>query len=106
MSHIDTGAPFTPARVMPAARTDTNMRGVMNLRVGQRRALHSIEQDLAASDPRLGALFFAFTEQFSGEKMPRAEKIKSRPLRLLARSGRPGRRRAGADWSAWPRAIP
>ena len=79
----------------------------MNVRVGRRRALHGIEQDLARSDPRLDTLFFAFTKQVNGEKMPRTEKIKSAPLRLLARPRRrSARRRAGEDWRAWPRAIP
>jgi hypothetical protein len=107
VTHTGPGAIFTPLRVMCAAIADTSMGGVMNLRVGRRRALHGIERDLASSDPRLDVLFSSFTKQVSGEKMPRREKVKSAPLRPLARSRRrSARRRAGEDWRAWPRAIP
>jgi hypothetical protein len=107
VTHTGPGATFTPLRVMCAAIADASMGGVMNLRLGRRRALHGIEQVLASSDPRLDMLFSTFTKQVSGEKMPRTEKVKSAPLRLLARSRRrSARRRAGEDRRAWPRAIP
>ena len=107
MTHTGTGCDIHPAA--GDVRSDRGYKhgGVMNLRVGQRRALHGIERDLASSDPRLDLLFSTFTKQVNGEKMPRTEKIKSAPRRLLARSRpRSARRRAGEDWRAWPRAIP
>lgn len=67
----------------------------VNLHVGWRRALRDIERDLADSDPPLDELFFSFAQQARGEKMPRTEKIRTKPLGLIARLGRrAGRRRA------------
>jgi hypothetical protein len=60
----------------------------MNLRPGRWRALHRIERDLAARDPCLQALFYSFTQQTRGEKMPRTERIKTKPRRLLTWLGR------------------
>jgi hypothetical protein len=60
----------------------------MNLRPGRWRTLHQIERDLAARDPRLHALFYSFTEQTRGEKMPRTERITTKPRRLLTWLGR------------------
>jgi hypothetical protein len=66
----------------------------MNLRPGRWRALHGIERDLADGDPCLHALFFWFTQEAGGEEMPRVERVRAKPLRLLARLGRrPERRR-------------
>jgi hypothetical protein len=59
----------------------------MSQRLGRRRALRDIARDLADSDPRLDELFFSFTQLASGGKMPRAEKIRTRPLRLIPRMG-------------------
>ena len=56
-----------------------------NLRAGRWRALRQIERDLADSNPGLEALFFSFTQQAQSQKMPRVEKVRSKPLRLLAR---------------------
>jgi hypothetical protein len=53
-----------------------------------RRALRDIGRDLADSDPRLGELFRYFNERTSGGKIPCTEKIRARPLGLLARIGR------------------
>jgi hypothetical protein len=61
-------------------------------RLGRQRALRDIERDLADSDPRLDELFSSFIQLASGGKMPRAEKIGTRPLQLIARMGRRGRR--------------
>jgi hypothetical protein len=36
-------------------------------------------------DPGLEALFFSFTQQAEGRQMPLVEKVRSKPLRLLAR---------------------
>jgi len=58
---------------------------VINLRLTRRRALREIERGLADSDPRLDELFFSFTQLASGGKTPRAEKIRSTPLQLIAR---------------------
>ena len=59
----------------------------MSLRLGPRRTLRDIARDLADSDPRLDELFFSFTQLASGGKIPRVEKIRTRPLRLIARMG-------------------
>jgi hypothetical protein len=67
----------------------------MRLRLGRRRALRDIARDLADSDPRLDELFFSFTQLASGGKTPRAEKIRSTPLRLIARMGQ--RERLASD---------
>ena len=57
-------------------------------RQSRRRALSDIGRELADSDPRLGELFLSFNERASGEKIPCTEKIRARPLGLLARIGR------------------
>ena len=54
----------------------------------RRRALSDIGRELAASDPRLSELFLYFNERASGGKIPCTEKIRARPLSLLARIGR------------------
>jgi hypothetical protein len=54
----------------------------------RRRALSDIGRELADSDPRLGELFLYFNERASGGKIPCTEKIRARPLALLARIGR------------------
>jgi hypothetical protein len=54
----------------------------------RRRALRDIGRELADSDPRLGELFVYFNERTSGGKIPCTEKIRPRPLGLLARIGR------------------
>jgi hypothetical protein len=56
-----------------------------NLRAGRWRALRQIERDLVELDPGLEALFFSFTQQAESRQMPRVEKVRSKPLRLLAR---------------------
>jgi hypothetical protein len=69
------------------------------------RALSDIERELADSDPRLGELFLYFNERASGGKIPCTEKIRARPLCLLARIGR-RMRPAPADFDRmatwWP----
>jgi hypothetical protein len=59
----------------------------MSRRRGRQRALRDIARDLADSDPCLDELFFSFNERASGEKMPRAERIRTGPLGLIARMG-------------------
>jgi hypothetical protein len=75
----------------------------MNPRLSRRWALHEIERDLADFDPRLDELFSLFTRLARGAKKPGAERIRTAPLRLLARlAPRPDRHQAGEDWSASP----
>jgi hypothetical protein len=57
----------------------------MNLRLRHRRTLRAIERNLADSDPSLTKLFSTFTVLAQGEERGRAEKVKARPLRALAR---------------------
>jgi len=54
----------------------------------ERRALDSIRDGLARSDPRLAALLATFTRLASGEAMPVREKLRERPLRAIRRSHR------------------
>ena len=65
-------------------------------RRSRRRDLSDIGRELADSDPRLAELFLSFNERASGGKIPGTEKIRARPLGLLARIGR-GMRPAPAD---------
>jgi len=66
----------------------------------EQRALDSIRDGLAGSDPQLAALLGTFTRLASGEKMPVREELPERPLRAVRRSRRkrrhsrpgPGRR--------------
>jgi hypothetical protein len=58
----------------------------------QEKALEGIESTLRASDPKLAALYATFTRLTSCEEMPRAEQLRHRAGRLLARV----RRFAGA----------
>lgn len=64
-------------------------------RLGRQRALGGIARDLADTDPRLDELFLSFNERACGWKMPRSERIRARPLELIARIGR--RVRAPSD---------
>lgn len=79
----------------------------MNRRQTRKRALRDIERDLAACDPRLDELFWLFTRLARGAKIPAAEKIRTAPLRLLARLGpQADRHQAGPDGHAQPRTNP
>jgi len=72
-----------------------------------RQALRDIERELARSDPRLSELFSSFTERARGQRRPRAEQIRTGPLRLLVRLRRQqGRDRPGEDRRARPRTTP
>ena len=57
----------------------------MKPRRGRQRVLRAMEQDLAASDPRLMALFSSFTLLVQDEQMPWAERIVAWPQRMLGR---------------------
>jgi hypothetical protein len=61
------------------------MAVTMKPRLGRQRVLRKMERDLAASDPRLMALFSSFTLLAQDEEMPWAEKIVAWPLRILGR---------------------
>lgn len=58
----------------------------------EQRALDSIRDRLARSDPELARLLAAFTKFASGEKMPVREKLRERSLRAIHRSRRKRRR--------------
>jgi hypothetical protein len=60
----------------------------MSLYLGRRRALRNIERHLADSDRNLDELFCSFSELVRDELMPRTEKIRAGPIRLLALLGR------------------
>jgi hypothetical protein len=67
------------------------------------RVLREIERELTVSDPHLAALLRVFAILAKDQRMPRAERIRRGPLRLLSRprrdrSRRPGPRRAGEGW--------
>jgi hypothetical protein len=59
---------------------------VMSPDAWEQRALDSIRDGLAGSDPRLAALLGTFTRLASGEKMPVREELPERPLRAVRRS--------------------
>lgn len=62
----------------------------MKLDRSERRALREIEMALADSDSRLNELFFSFTLQGLGQKMPGAQRIRAWPVLRTARDGRGG----------------
>ena len=57
----------------------------MSLSRRRLRTLREIEQDLAISDPGLDRFFLSFTLRAGGREMPRAERLKPWPSRMLAR---------------------
>jgi len=63
----------------------------MSLSEQEQHALHSIEDRLTGSDPRLASLLATFTRLTSGEEMPVREKIRA-ARRRATRSGRRSRR--------------
>src|ERR1700760_4711782 len=70
--------------------------GVKILSRPRRRALREIERNLAESDPRLDELFLSFAERAGRAEMPRAQEMRSAPLRRFLRRGpRPDRHRRG-----------
>ena len=79
----------------------------MSGRLGQRRALRSIERELARSDPRLVALFLSVAHLGRGKAMPEAEMIRARAGWLPAWLGRRAdRHRTGEDGRARHRTMP
>jgi hypothetical protein len=50
----------------------------MSLRARQQRALHRIEQTLAADDPRLGSMFAIFTRLTQHEAISMTERVRTR----------------------------
>jgi hypothetical protein len=59
----------------------------MSWRLGRQRALGDIARDLADTDPCLDELFLSFNARAYGAKMPRTERIRAKPLGLIARIG-------------------
>ncbi len=57
----------------------------MSLRIGERRKLRRIEQDIASADPRLAALYTMFGRLSRPEVMPRLERIHVWKIRRAAR---------------------
>lgn len=76
---------IAPARAVVLTSLFQLVAVAMNLRLRHRRSLRAIERNLADSDPRLAKLFAAFTVLAHGEERGRAEKVKARPMRALAR---------------------
>lgn len=74
-----------PARAVVLTSLIQLVGVAMNLRLRHRRSLRAIERNLADSDPSLTKLFSAFTDRAPGEERGRAENVKARPLRALAR---------------------
>jgi hypothetical protein len=70
----------------------------MSLSAWEQRALHSIENSLAGSDPELTTLLGAFTELVSAEEMPAAERVTPSwlPFRPPSRKSR----RFGRGWAS------
>ena len=76
---------IAPARAVVLTSLFQLVPVAMNLRLRHRRILRAIERNLADSDPPLTELFSTFTVLSQGEERGRAEKVKARPLRALAR---------------------
>lgn len=84
----------------------------MGLSEREQRALDSIEDGLAGSDPKLASLLATFTRLTAGDALPARETIRACPRRPGARrryhcldigSRRPRRPRTGLRWQlAWP----
>ena len=76
---------IAPARAVVLTSLIQLVAIAMNLRLRHRRSLRAIERNLADSDPSLTKLFSTFTARAQGEERGRAENVKARPLRALAR---------------------
>ena len=77
--------PIAPARAVILTSLVQLVAVAVNLRWRHRRTLRAIERNMADSDPSLTKLFSTFTVLAQGEERGRAEKVKARPLRALAR---------------------
>lgn len=71
----------------------------MSLSAWEQRALQSIENSLAGSDPELTTLLGAFTELVSGEEMPAAEKVTPSWLAFRKPRRLSRRRRLSMQWA-------
>lgn len=69
--------PVAGARRVPAACVGRGVR-VVSLSADDRRALGLIEEEIAASDPRLAAMLSVFNRLADGEAMPGSERIRAR----------------------------
>jgi hypothetical protein len=76
---------IAPARAVVLTSLIQLVAVAMNLRLRHRRSLRAIERNLADSDPSLTELFSEFTDRAQGEERGRAENVRARPLRALAR---------------------
>jgi Protein of unknown function (DUF3040) len=72
----------------------------MSLSSDDRRALDSITENLAESDPVLAGLLDTFTRLTAGEAMPAREQIGARRRQMQGTAGRKRARRAGRRPSA------
>ena len=78
----------------------------MSLSAREQRALDSIHEQLARSDPQLTVILAAFTRLVSNEDMPTRETIRQSPWRAIAgswRRRRDGPRSAASRWTRTPR---
>jgi Protein of unknown function (DUF3040) len=55
----------------------------MGLSAWEQKALNSIEDELASSEPKLAALLGTFTELASSEEMPPRDKVRESPMRAI-----------------------
>jgi hypothetical protein len=69
--------------------------GPMSLSADDRRALDSITESLAESDPVLAGLLDTFTRLTAGEAMPAREQVGARRRQMQGTAGRKRARRAG-----------
>lgn len=88
-------ASIGPGRASPGGQGKAMEGAVMSPDAWERRALDSIKDGLAGSDPRLAALLATFTRLASGEEMPAREELPARPLRAIRRSRRKRQSRRG-----------
>jgi DUF3040 family protein len=73
----------------------------MSLSTQERRALHSIEEDLSGSDPKLVSLLATFTRLTQNEEMPGYERVAAGGKPRGSRRPQAGRyHRSGHTWRA------
>jgi hypothetical protein len=92
-SHVGS-CPCTAFTVLPdvsAGQSHAIGEPMMSLSAWEQRALDSLKDGLAGSDPQLTVLLTTFTRLASGEEMPGCEEIQAGSRRAIQRPGR-GRR--------------
>ena len=85
-------ASIDPRRVHRGDRGKAMGGAMMSPDAWEQRALDSIRDGLARSDPRLAALLATFTRLASGEEMPVREQLRASSQRTVRRSRRKRRR--------------